>query len=86
MNLKADPNQESLIHYTSLQWIVAFGNSFFDAHMDWVKHSDPVFGAGSYGHISSIIPEHFFLMHKEFEQLKDDGWRFFLNLTCTFVL
>jgi hypothetical protein len=77
MNSKADPNQESPTHYTSLQWIVAFGDSFFDAHMDWVKRSDPVFGAGSYGHIPRLIPEHLFLMHKEFEQLKDDGWRSF---------
>jgi hypothetical protein len=43
--------------------------------MEWVKRHDPVFGAGSYGHISRLIPEHLFLMHKQFERLKDGGWK-----------
>ena len=50
MTSKADPEQDSPMHYTSLRWIVAFGDSFYDANMEWVKRHDPVFGLGSYGH------------------------------------
>jgi hypothetical protein len=66
MNSKADPNQKMPMHYTSLRWLVAFGNSFFDGHMEWAKQHNPVFGAGSYGHISRLVPEHLFIMHKQF--------------------
>ena len=46
MSAKAHATQDSPTHYASLKWVVAFGDSFFDAHMDWVKPHDPVFGAG----------------------------------------
>jgi hypothetical protein len=75
MSSKADPSQDSPTHYTSLKWIVAFGDAFFDANMEWVKRHDPVFGAGSYGHISWLVPEHLFVMHKQIESLKNDGWK-----------
>eukprot|EP00956_Cyclotella_meneghiniana_P026149 scaffold55872_cov78-Cyclotella_meneghiniana.AAC.1 len=75
MSAKAKPSQASPTHFTSLKWVVAFGDAFFDAHMEWVKRHDPVFGAGSYGHISRLVPEHLFVMHKQFEALKNDGWR-----------
>jgi hypothetical protein len=75
MSSKADPNQQSPTHYTSLRWLVAFGNSFFDDHMEWAKRHDPVFGAGSYGHISRLVPEHLFVMHEQFESLKNGGWK-----------
>jgi hypothetical protein len=75
MSSKADPTQDSPTHYTSLRWIVAFGDAFFDANMEWVKRHDPVFGAGSYGHISRVVPEHLFIMHKQLESLKNGGWK-----------
>jgi hypothetical protein len=75
MSSKANPAQESPTHYTSLRWIVAFGDAFFDANMEWVKRQDPVFGAGSYGHISRLVPEHLFVMYKQMERLKDGGWK-----------
>ncbi len=75
MSSKADPTQDSPTHYTSLRWIVAFGDAFFDANMEWVKRHDPVFGAGSYGHISRLVPEHLFIMHKQLESLKNGGWK-----------
>lgn len=75
MSSKADPTQDSPTHYTSLKWIVAFGDAFFDANMEWVKRHDPLFGAGSYGHISRLVPEHLFVMHKQLEALKNDGWK-----------
>lgn len=75
MSAKAEPSQASPTHYTSLKWVVAFGDSFFDAHMEWVKRHDPVFGAGSYGHIARLVPEHLFIMNKQFESLKNDGWK-----------
>jgi hypothetical protein len=34
MSSKADPEQESLTHYTSLQWIVGFGDAMYDANLD----------------------------------------------------
>jgi hypothetical protein len=40
-----------------------------------VKRQDPVFGAGSYGHISRLVPEHLFVMYKQMERLKDGGWK-----------
>jgi hypothetical protein len=43
--------------------------------MEWVKRNDPVFGPGSYGHISRLVPEHLFVMHKQFEKLKNGGWK-----------
>jgi hypothetical protein len=64
---EADPSHDSTTHYTSLKWIVAFGDAFFDANMEWVKRHDPVFGARSYGHISRLVPEHLFVMHKQLE-------------------
>jgi hypothetical protein len=48
----------------------------FDANMEWVKRHDLVIGASSYGHISWLLPEHLFVMHKQFEALKmNDGWK-----------
>jgi hypothetical protein len=70
MTSKADPEQDSPMHYTSLRWIVAFGDAFYDANMEWVKRHDPVFGPGSYRHISCLVPEHLFVMHKQLETLK----------------
>jgi hypothetical protein len=75
MSSKSDPTQSSPTHYTSLRWLVAFGESFFDAHMEWAKRHDPVFGVGSHGHISRLVPEHLYLMHRQFEELKNDGWK-----------
>jgi hypothetical protein len=75
MASKADPNQKSPTHYTSLRWLVAFGDAFFDGNMEWLKRHDPVFGAGSYGHISRLVPEHLFVMYKQFEAMKDGGWK-----------
>jgi hypothetical protein len=75
MSSRADPNQKSPTHYTALRWVVAFGDSFFDHHMEWVKRNDPVFGPGSYGHISRLVPEHLFVMHKQFEKLKNGSWK-----------
>eukprot|EP00956_Cyclotella_meneghiniana_P018774 scaffold31604_cov39-Cyclotella_meneghiniana.AAC.6 len=34
MSAKAHPNDDTPTHYASLQWIVAFGEAFFDANMD----------------------------------------------------
>jgi hypothetical protein len=62
MSANAEPSQASPTHYTSLKWLVAFGDAFFDANMEWVKRHDPLFGAGS-----RLVPEHLFAMHKQFE-------------------
>jgi hypothetical protein len=43
--------------------------------MDWMKRNDPVFGAGSYGNITRLVPEHLHIFFKQFGQLKNDGWR-----------
>lgn len=75
MSSKADENQDSPTHYTSLRWIVAFGDTFFDANMEWVKRHDPVFGPGSYGYISRFVPVQLFVMHKQLQHLKSDGWK-----------
>eukprot|EP00956_Cyclotella_meneghiniana_P010989 scaffold15408_cov41-Cyclotella_meneghiniana.AAC.7 len=75
MSAKAHATQDSPTHYASPKWVVAFGDSFFDAHMEWVKPHDPVFGAGSYGHISRLVPEHLFVMSKQFNGLKKGGWK-----------
>eukprot|EP00956_Cyclotella_meneghiniana_P031906 scaffold85518_cov22-Cyclotella_meneghiniana.AAC.3 len=37
MSAKAHPDDETPTHYASLQWIFAFGESFFDANMNWAK-------------------------------------------------
>jgi hypothetical protein len=70
MTSKADPKQDSPTHYTTLRWIVAFGDAFYDANFEWVKRHDPVFGPGSYGHNSRLVPEHLFVMHKQLQALK----------------
>jgi hypothetical protein len=57
MSSRADPDQYLPTHYTSLRWIVAFGEYMFDGNMEWAKKNDPVFGPGSYGHISCLVPE-----------------------------
>jgi hypothetical protein len=75
MSSKADPEQESPTHYTSLQWIVGFGDAMYDANLDWVKKNYPDFGAGSYGHITRLVPEHLYVMQKQIDSLKDDGWK-----------
>jgi hypothetical protein len=75
MCTKANPGQASPTHYTSLKWVVAFGGAFFDANIEWVKRHDPIFGAGSCGHISLLVLEHLIVMHKQFEALKNDGWK-----------
>eukprot|EP00956_Cyclotella_meneghiniana_P030052 scaffold74749_cov35-Cyclotella_meneghiniana.AAC.6 len=64
MSAKAHPDDETPTHYASLQWIVAFGEAFFDDNMDWAKTNDPIFGPGSYGHITRLVPEHLFMMKK----------------------
>ena len=75
MSAKAHATQDSPTHYASLKGVVAFGDSFFDAHMEWVKRHDPVFSADSYGHISRLVPEHLFVMSKQFNGLKKGGWK-----------
>jgi hypothetical protein len=75
MSSKADPEQESPTHYTSLQWIVGFGDAMHDANLDWVKKNDPDFGAGSYGHITRLVPEHLYVIQKQINALKDDRWK-----------
>jgi hypothetical protein len=75
MSSKADPDQESPTHYTLLQWIVGFGDAMYDANLDWVKKNDPDFGPGSYGHITRLVPEHLYVMQKQIDSLKDNGWK-----------
>jgi hypothetical protein len=43
--------------------------------MEWAKMHDPVFGAGSYGHISCLVPAHLYVMHTHFDKLKNNGWK-----------
>eukprot|EP00956_Cyclotella_meneghiniana_P017275 scaffold27981_cov37-Cyclotella_meneghiniana.AAC.6 len=75
MSAKAHPDDDTPTHYASLQWIVAFGEAFFDANMDWAKTNDLIFGPGSYGHITRLVPEHLFMMKKQFDGLRDGGWK-----------
>ena len=62
-------------HYAHLQWIVGFGDAMFDANMEWAKRNDPVFGPGSYGQISRLIPEHLFVMEKQLQKIRNGGWK-----------
>jgi hypothetical protein len=48
MASKADPNQKSPTHYTSLRWLVAFGDAFFDGNMEWLKRHEPFFSTSSW--------------------------------------
>eukprot|EP00956_Cyclotella_meneghiniana_P016988 scaffold27384_cov36-Cyclotella_meneghiniana.AAC.11 len=75
MSAKAHPDDDTPTHYASLQWIVAFGEAFFDDNMDWAKTNDPIFGPGSYGHITRLVPEHLFMMKKQYDALRDGGWK-----------
>ncbi|KAL7515668.1 hypothetical protein ACHAXN_013193 [Cyclotella atomus] len=43
--------------------------------MDWFKRDDPVFGAGSYGQISRLVPEHIFIFFEQLDEMNDDGWK-----------
>jgi hypothetical protein len=70
---KVDGSQHLPTHYTSLEWIVAFGEYMFDGNMELAKKNDPVFGPGSYGHIYHLVPEHLFVMEKQLETLRNDG-------------
>jgi hypothetical protein len=47
----------------------------YDANLDWVKKNDPDFGPGSYGHITRLVLEHLYVMQKQINALKDDGWK-----------
>jgi hypothetical protein len=73
MSTKSDPNQKTPTHYASLQWIVDFGEAMFNSNMEWAKRNDPVFGEGSYGHISRLMPEHIFVMERQLEEMKNGG-------------
>jgi hypothetical protein len=78
MTSRPSPNHKSPTHYTTLRWIVAFGDFMFDGNMEWVKRNDPVFGLNSYGHITRLVPEHLFVMKKQMDILKADdytGWK-----------
>jgi hypothetical protein len=79
MTSRPSPNQKSPTHYTTLRWIVAFGDFMFDGNMEWVKRNDPVFGLNSsYGHITRLVPKHLFVMKKQMDILKADdytGWK-----------
>jgi hypothetical protein len=75
MSSRADPDQHLPTHYTSLRWIVAFGEYMFDGNMEWAKKNDPIFGPGSYGHISRLVPEHLFVMEKQLEALGNNRWK-----------
>jgi hypothetical protein len=55
MSSKADPKQPTPTHYTSLQWIVGFGEAMFEGNMEWAKRNDPIFGDGSYRHIARLL-------------------------------
>jgi hypothetical protein len=75
MDVKADKKTKTPTHYVSLLWFNAFCDQFFDEHMDWMKRNDPIFGAGSYGNITRLVPKHLHIFFKQFGQLKNDGWR-----------
>lgn len=66
MSSKATKKQDTPTHYAHLQWLVGFGDAIFDANMEWAKQNDPVFGSGSYGQISRLIPEHLYVMETQF--------------------
>jgi hypothetical protein len=55
MSSKADPKQPTPTHYTSLQWIVGFGEAMFEGNMEWAKRNDHIFGDGSYRHIARLL-------------------------------
>jgi hypothetical protein len=59
MTARADPNQTSPTHYTSLRFIVGFGDYMFDNSMEWAKRHDPAFGANSYGNITRLRSQAF---------------------------
>ena len=76
MTTKATPDQKNPSHYISLLFFRGFCEYFFDPHMEWFKRNDPVFGDGSYGQISRLVPEHLYIFFDQFGQLiKDDGWK-----------
>jgi hypothetical protein len=78
MTARADPNQTSPTHYTSLRFIVGFGDYMFDNSMEWAKRHDPAFGANSYGHITRLVPEHLFVMKTQMDILTANdytGWK-----------
>ena len=75
MSAKAHPDNGTTTHYASLQRIVAFGEAFFDANMYWAKTNDPIFGPGSYGHITRLVPEHLFMKKKQYNDIQDGGWQ-----------
>eukprot|EP00956_Cyclotella_meneghiniana_P017424 scaffold28348_cov21-Cyclotella_meneghiniana.AAC.2 len=75
MTAKAYPEQENPTHYVSLLFFRAFCKTFFDPHMEWFKRNDPVFGEGSYGQVSRLVPEHMHIMLERFRVLTtNDAW------------
>jgi hypothetical protein len=76
MDARVSPNQKNPTHYVSLLFFHGFCEYFFDPHMEWFKRNDPVFGDGSYGQISHLVPEHLYIFFQQLDQLThDDGWR-----------
>ena len=76
MTAKAYAEQENPTHYVSLLFFNAFCEHFFDRHMEWFKRNDPVFGDGSYGQISRLVPEHLHIMLSHLqEMISNDGWK-----------
>jgi len=75
MSAKADKKQKTPSHYVSLLFFSAFCEDFFDPNMEWMKRNDPVFGAGSYGNISRLVPEHLYILFNQLGTMKNDGWK-----------
>lgn len=77
MNARVNTEQKNPTHYVSLLWFNGFCGHFFDRHMEWFKRDDPVFGEGSYGQISRLVPEHLFIFFKELKAMMGNGWKAF---------
>eukprot|EP00956_Cyclotella_meneghiniana_P010360 scaffold14347_cov50-Cyclotella_meneghiniana.AAC.1 len=76
MTAKAYKDQENPTHYVSLLFFNAFCETFFDRHMEWFKRNDPVFGEGSYGQISRLVPEHLHILFGQFRLMTtNNSWQ-----------
>ena len=80
MMAQATEDQENPTHYVSLLCFSGFCGHFFDRHMDSFKRDDPVFGVGSYGQISQLVPKHLFIFFEQLDEMNDDGWKILQHL------
>ncbi len=69
------PGGESSTFYTMLLFHRGFCEYMFNDNFGFLLRNDPFFGPNTFGQCARFMPERTYVMQKQLNELKDEGWK-----------